>query len=209
MGPRPEPTQIVHFTHLRNLPGIVEEGIWSDADCRDRGLTEFEVGDLDIRERRLNLPIGCGPGGCVGDFVPFYFGPRSPMMFRLKKTDEQFLAEYDEIIYLVTRVEDVLDAGCGWVASDRNAALSLAEFVDELDDLDDHISWDVMRAQYWGDFTDGKDRRMAEFLVHESVPWECVRAIVVRSEATKRAVESLLVGVTHRPAVSVRGGWYF
>lgn len=209
MSPRPEPTTIVHFTHVRNLPGMVQHGLRSDAVCRGQGLTQVEVGDLDIRERRLTLPVGTGPGGFVGDYVPFYFGPRSPMMFRLRKTDEHFLAEYDEIVYLVTTIEAVEGAGRTWVASDRNAALAVADFVCTTAELDSHIDWDLIAAKYWGDYPDGKERRMAELLVHGSLPWGCVEEIVVRSEATRRSVSGLLAGAGHAPPVIVRGGWYF
>ncbi len=29
------------------------------------------------------MPVRCGAGGCVADYVPIYFAPRSPMMFRI------------------------------------------------------------------------------------------------------------------------------
>ena len=34
-----------------------------------------------IKQRRLSLPVKCHPGNCVGDYVPFYFCPRSVMLY--------------------------------------------------------------------------------------------------------------------------------
>lgn len=87
----PDRIRVFHFTHLRNLEGIITEGLWSDAACRREGLTEVEIGSAGIRERRLRLPVGdVGAGGYVGDYVPWYFGPRSPMMFTLTRNNYEY-----------------------------------------------------------------------------------------------------------------------
>ena len=206
----PDPIRIVHFTHLRNLPGILEHGLVSDAICRRHGLTQVEIGASGIRERRLMLPVGpVGPGGYVGDYVPFYFGPRSPMMYTLGRNNYEYREGFEEVVYLVTSVPRVLSLGLGWIASDRNAALTIAEFTDDATLLETHISWEVIRAKYWTDFSDGSDLRMAELLVHEFVPWAAVEAIVTKTAITKARVEALLEGADHVPPVSVRAGWYF
>ena len=102
---RPNPIRVYHFTHVRNLSGIVGSGLRSDADCRRRALTKVEIGSASIRERRLSLPVGdVGPGGCVGDYVPWYFGPRSPMMFTLGKNNYEYKQGFDEVVYLVSSV---------------------------------------------------------------------------------------------------------
>lgn len=206
----PEPIQIFHFTHLRNLAGIIQGGLRSDAGCRREGLTEVEIGSVSIRERRLQLPVGdVGPGGCVGDYVPWYFGPRSPMMFALSRNNYEFQEGFDEVVYLVSTVPTIVAMGGAWIASDRNAALALAEFVDAQADLPGHISWEVISARYWPDYTDGADLRAAEFLVHESVPWRAVEGIVTKNEATQAKARAMLEGSDHAPPVTVRGQWYF
>lgn len=200
MAHAPDPIQIYHFTHLRNLPGIVADGIHSDATCRREQLTQEEIGSNDIRERRLRLSVGeVGPGGCVGDYVPWYFGPRSPMMFTLGKNNYEYQQGFDDVVYLVSSVPTVIRHGCEWLASDRNAALNLAEFIDAEQDLEEHISWDVISATYWNNFVDGGDLRAAEFLVHGSVPWEAVELVATKTAATKAKVERLICDHRQRP----------
>lgn len=206
----PDPILVYHFTHIRNLPGIIEGGLRSDAVCRRDGLTQVEVGSAGIRERRLQLPVGdLGPGGYVGDYVPWYFGPRSPMMFTLSRNNYEYQQGFDEVVYLVSSVPRIIALGGQWVAADRNAALSLAEFTDSPAALPGHISWDVIEARYWTDFADGADLRAAEFLVRDTVPWEAVDAIVTKTEATRCMVEEMLRGLRHTPPVTVGRQWYF
>ncbi|GAA3908194.1 DUF4433 domain-containing protein [Actinoplanes auranticolor] len=74
---------IYHFTHIDNLEAIRTAGILRcDAVARE-GMTRTEVGAADIKESRRRRTIPIEPGGRVGEYVPFYFAPRSPMMYRI------------------------------------------------------------------------------------------------------------------------------
>jgi ssDNA thymidine ADP-ribosyltransferase, DarT len=206
----PDPIRVYHFTHIRNLAGIIDGGLRSDAACRREGRTAVEIGSAGIRERRLHLAVGdVGPGGYVGDYVPWYFGPRSPMMFTLNRNNYEYQEGFDEVVYLASSVPRIVSLERAWIASDRNAALALAEFTDDVDALTDHISWDVIAARYWTDFADGADLRAAEFLVHESVPWEAVEAIVTKTKGTCERVKTMVAGRDHCPPVTVSREWYF
>jgi len=206
----PDPIRVYHFTHQRNLAGIIAEGLRSDAACRRDGLTEVEIGSVGIRERRLHLPVGdVGAGGCVGEYVPWYFGPRSPMMFTLTRNNYEYQEGFDEVVYLVSSVPRIIALGCAWIASDRNAALSLAEFTDDEISLREHVSWDVIKARYWTDYPDGADLRAAEFLVHEVVPWEAVETVATKTDDMRDRVQAMLAGLDHSPPVIVRSQWYF
>ena len=119
--------RVCHFARLRKLAGIIEGGLRSDAACRREGLTEVEIGSAGIRERRLELAVGdVGPGGSVGDYVPWYFGSRSPTMFTLSRNNYEYQEGFDEVVYLVSSVPTIVTFGGEWIASDRNADLSLA-----------------------------------------------------------------------------------
>ena len=132
-----------------------------------------------------------------------------PMMFTLGRNNYEYQLGFDQVVYLVSSVPVLIDQGCSWIASDRNAALSLAQFVDDERELVEHISWDVIRAKYWNDYDDGCDLRAAEFLVHDSVPWEAIELIGTRTAPTRTEVKRLIAGQRHRPEVSVRPDWYF
>lgn len=201
---------LYHFTHLDNLPGIVAKGLV--ADGFDPGMV-VECADPGIKQRRRDLPVSAGPGGVVAHYVPFYFAPRSPMLYRIHRGGVQnYRHGQDELIYLVTRVSRIEALGLAWVATDRNAAVEPARFVEAAYRLADHVDWEVMAAQKWADTPDDgsrKQRRMAEFLVHRHVPWNALTHVATCSHAMAEKVRTLVDGGGHVPRVVVRPGWYF
>ena len=82
-GP-PVPPRIYHITHVDNLASILSHGgLLSDAEMIARGGPQVAVGMSTIKQRRLRLPVKCHAGDYVGDYVPFYFCPRSIMLYLL------------------------------------------------------------------------------------------------------------------------------
>src|SRR5687767_9037365 len=81
----PEEALIYHLTDVANLPDILSEGgLHSDAAMVEKDPTVIGYGH--IKERRLKqIRVPCCGGRFVGEFVPFYFCPRSPMLFTTNK----------------------------------------------------------------------------------------------------------------------------
>ncbi len=214
---------LFHFTHVDNLPGVIDAGaLLSDTVVCARGLLSNEAGDREIKQRRREQPVTCPPGGVVADYVPFYFAARSPMMFKLfKGSVPTFTGDHRDLVYFVSDVDRIVAAELAVAISDRNAAKALAEFSNDvavLGDLaaaaprSDFVDWPLMRAQMWSNTpSDGErmERRMAEFLVHETVPLDLLVGVGVRSEAHKVRIERLFerAGVSMR--VVVRSDWYY
>lgn len=203
-------TQIYHITHYDNLPRIVTSGgLW----CDRKSQPVVKIGHQHIKDRRLARPVPCNPGGCVGDYVPFYFAPRSPMLFAIHKGSVEGYAGGElEVVHLVTSVEAVAATGLGWVLSDGHADMApLSTFYNRLTDLD-KIDWDVMNSRYWSDTDedpDRKRRRQAEFLVHDFFPWKLIEGIGVYGDETAKRIRGIMEKVNHKPEVSIKRGWYF
>ena len=211
--PRPVPTPVLHFTHVAHLRAVAEHGLVADAVAQSRGLLTNEVGNRGIKERRRTRVVPVPPGGVVADYVPFYFAPRSPMMYSIYRGNvPEYVDGISPLVYLVTTVERLLELGCTVVTTDRNAVLGYADFHRSLDALDVSIDWPLMVATMWNDTIDEPDRmerRMAECLVHEVVPWEAFTEVHVRTAERKSEVKELLgPGVTANQ-VRVTPDWYF
>src|SRR5437867_12770070 len=74
----PARPKIFHITHVDNLRSIVAAGeLLSDASMIARGGPLAGIGMSTIKQRRLALPVTCHANDHVGDYVPFYFCPRS------------------------------------------------------------------------------------------------------------------------------------
>ena len=211
--PRPLPTTVVHFTHVSHLVSIVQNGLVADSRAHRDGLLSVEVGNIGIKERRQRRAVPIAPGGVVADYVPFYFAPRSPMMFVIHKGGvPTYSGGCDELVYLVSTVEAVAAVCPHVLFTDRNAVLELAAFDSDLNALGDLVDWPLMRASMWANTADDPDRkehRMAECLVHAEVPWSAFSGITARSAACARTAQAALDSLGSTTPVSVRSNWYF
>jgi hypothetical protein len=202
-------TPIYHISHLRNLERILSEGgLHCDRDAQTR--KSVNIGHMHIKERRLRREVPVGPKGTVGEYVPFYFAPRSPMLFAISRGAVEGYAEgQNPLIYLCSTVEAVDKAGLGWVFTEGHADMSFTDFFDDLDDLG-KVDWALMEERYWNDTNDDPDRkrrRQAEFLVHEFFPWELVSYIGVYDRSVAEAVGKVLNAGC--PKVGIEQGWYY
>ena len=211
-----DPLRIFHITHVAILPGIVTaRGLLSDARMITQGGPERAIGLSNIKQRRLTrLGVACHPGSLVGEYVPFYFCPRSVMLYILHKGNLPGL-DYQEgqepIVTLAADLAAVIDwadrAGVRWAYSSSNAGAAYTRFWADLDHLDE-LAWDDIRADDWRD-RQVKERKQAEFLVHDFFPWELIEEIGVCTPAMVERASALLRPGTHRPPVEVQSAWYY
>lgn len=59
----------------------------SDVAMIARGGPSASIGMSDIKQRRLGLPVKCHRSDKVGEYVPFYFCPRSIMLFLIHRAN--------------------------------------------------------------------------------------------------------------------------
>lgn len=210
---RPVPTPIVHFTHIDHLATVVEHGLLSDSAASAAGLLGMEVGNREIKDRRRRRQVPVPPGGVVADYAPFYFAPRSPMIFAISRgAVPEYQDGTEALLYLVTTVERLHEAGLVPVFTDRNAVLDITQFATNLATLDGLVDWTLMQATYWyntPEEPDRRERRMAECLVHQLVPWQAFGSIVTKNEERKAQVESILAGFDATIRVEAQPNWYF
>lgn len=201
---------ICHFTDIENLRGILKSG---QIQCHADAPTSVEVGDAGIKASRKQRPVPCGPGGMVGDYVPFYFGPRSPMMYKISRgTVDGVCADLDRLVYLVSSTEIAWEAGLRCVYTDGNAAVVITRFHDDPAMLADYVDFPLMKERYWMSTPEDPDRmrrRMAEFLVHGSFSVEHVRGIVTMTPEARESVIEIADGVGLTIKSASRSGWYY
>jgi len=204
---------IYHITNIRNLHSILARNeLLCDNQGKLHGLDIVEIAYEDLKERRACTPVPVGNDGCLADYVPFYFAPRSPMLFAIHKG---CVVGYDEgqtkILHLVSSVEEVVRRSRPFVFTDGHPVMMISQFYTNVDDLKE-IDWAIMRARYWADTIEDGDRRrrrQAEFLVHQAFPWDAVREIGVKNEKVKGEVLANLEGADYQPSVVVKPDWYY
>lgn len=135
---------LYHFTHVRNLDGISAHGLRADGLLPD---TAVECAEAGIKERRRLLPVPIAQHGTVADYVPFYFAPRSPMLYRIHHGDVSGYSDGQRnLVYLVTQASRIIQQRLAWVATDRNAALADSRYTADLEELSSHVDWEIMAA---------------------------------------------------------------
>ncbi len=205
---------IYHITHKDNLSGIVSMGgVFAQNQMEYESIEYADIAHKRIQDRRTETHVPCGPGGFLHDYVPFYFAPRSPMLYAIKMGNvEGCTTEQTDIIYLVSSAQTIkAEEEIGFVFTDGHGIMALSDFYYELEDLA-AIDWQIMKEKYWRDTQedpDRKRRRQAEFLIYRLMPWNLVEEIGVMNKRTEREIVDTISTASHRPSVTINSGWYF
>jgi hypothetical protein len=215
------PTQpkIYHILHEDRLASVLTSGcLLSDAVMSCQTGVGTVIGMSTIKARRLTMPVSCRPGTCVGDYVPFYFCPRSVMLYVIWQANHPELVYrggQDPIITLEADLHEVVDhaekAGKPWAFSLANAAARYVSFRANLADLAE-IRWDYVAATRWSGRAvspDVKEAKQAEFLLYGSFPWSLVRQVGVTGTAVRDRVAKRLADAAYSHPVHVRKDWYY
>lgn len=173
-----------------------------------------DISSQSVQDKRATkyVPIN-PPNGSLQDYVPFYFGPRSPTLYAIKQNPQDHGGVHQsELIYLATRAETIAQSGLSFVFTDGHAVVDFTEYFDNLADLN-QVDWGVVRGRYWHDHPDydpdRKRKRQAEFLVHQACPWEQIEEVGVFNHSMQQSIINLLKNFTQKPTVNVRRNWYY
>jgi hypothetical protein len=203
--PNPSDPELFHITHLGNLASILTDGgLYCDAVMASRqGVAR--IGDPAIKNRRLTWTLNLPTAAKVGDFVPFYFCPRSVMLYRVWQGHSSWNGGQDEVVHLVTRVSRVASVS-GCVFTDSNAATAYHRASTDLAALASTIDWSVMPLEWWNG--PPMTLRQAEFLVPGFVPWAAFERVVARSNSIAQRVLAATGSQSRAPLVHVDPAWY-
>lgn len=206
--------KIYHIVHVDRLPLILaDDGLLSDAIVTEKNLGQPTIGMSRIKERRLNeLSFSVYPDLRVGQCVPFYFCPRSVMLYMIYRGNHSELTYrggQNPIIHLELdgdRVVSWAEAhGLRWVFTTSNAGSRYFQDYANVEQLS-KIDWNAVNAKDWKDV---REQKQAEFLVETRVAWPLVERIGVIDQRMKEQTEALLIRHGHRTIVELLPNWYY
>jgi hypothetical protein len=196
------------MTHIENIPHILSNGV-THANSQFSNQFYVSIGDKTIITTRRTKKIP--DGRLLGDFIPFYFGVRSPMLYVVQNgfnSVPRTLAE--DIVYLVSSVQNVLDCKIDFVFTDGHAVDDLTEFYypPQIKEVDKIVDFHAAFAEFWSGTsdTDLKRKKEAEFLIFDNLPLNSIRGFVVYNE---KAQERLLTLGIKKQKVVVKKNFYF
>jgi len=212
--PVPPQPKIYHIAHVDRLPSIVAAGgLLSDAMVQAQALGGTIVGMNHIKQRRLTeLQLASHPSLFVGACVPFYFCPRSVMLYLIYQGNHPEMAYrggQGPILHFEADLNTVVAwanaQAVRWAFTLSNAGSCFFEDCNDLARLNE-INWTAVQARDWRAHKEGKQ---AEFLLEQHLPWHLIERIGVHSAVVYGQVVNALPVHGHRPPVEVRPDWYY
>lgn len=209
---RPKLYHILHVDRLRSV--LADAYLFCDARMANHQGGGTIIGLSGIKQRRLESLLVCHPGLHVGDCVPFYFCPRSIMLFLFYRNNHPELTYrggQEPIVHLEADLHRTIEWAQAhdqrWAFTLSNAGSSYFESRCDVDRLGE-INWTAVQNR---DFRDPnvKEGKQAEFLIERCFPWNLVERIGVHSQAVAQQVADALHGAEHRPRIEIKPEWYY
>jgi hypothetical protein len=214
MAAVPENPKIYHIVHVDRLASIIgANALLSDAQVAAQGAAGTTIGMSAIKKRRLQeLTLTSYPTLYVGQCVPFYFCPRSIMLYLIHQANHPELSYRGgqiPIVHLQADLKTCVDWANRnqrrWAFTLSNAGSYYFEDRNNLAQLIE-LDWVAISTSQWQLCKEGKQ---AEFLVEQSFPWHLIERIGVKTKNTYQKVTHLVQTAQHRPEVKLEPEWYY
>lgn len=209
----PDNPKIYHIVHVDRLASIItSEALLCDAQIIDQNTTGTTIGMSNIKQRRLTSPLTSHPTLNVGQCVPFYFCPRSIMLYLIFQANHLDLSYRGGQVPIV-HLEADLHASVDWAQQNaKRWAFTLTNagsyfFEDRCNLINlNELNWDAIHTTQWQACKDGKQ---AEFLMENSFPWHLIENIGVINQNIYTQVANIINSANHKPIVTIKPEWYY
>lgn len=195
------------ITHIDNIGHIVRCGIVkADSPLRDEHFVS--IGDRSIIDVRRGFRIN---GWRLNEFIPFYFGPRSPMLYVIQHGYNGVeKVDPERIVYCVIRLEDLVNNNIDCIFTDGHALSNLSSWYtkDRLPQIDSIVHYEDVYSSQWNSDKDIdlKRRKEAELLLKNDLPAVFIKGYVVYNEQARQTLINL--GIDEN-MIAVMPGYYF
>lgn len=214
MAEVPKDPKIYHIVHVDKLRSIIQDGfVFFDDIMRYKAPNGTAIGMNTIKDRRLTeLRLQSHQNLFVGQCVPFYFCPRSVMLYMLHRgnhTDITYHGGQQSIVHLEADLKSVVNwadaEGLRWAFTKSNAGAYYFEDLCDLERLRE-LDWSAIETHNWASRKDGKQ---AECLIEKRFPWQLVSRIGVHSQPTYTQVSVALKNAEYKPHAEILRNWYY
>lgn len=190
------------LTHIDNIPYIEQCGlVRADSPLRDPNYVS--IGDHQVMGIRASRDV---KGYHLNEYVPFYFGARSPMLYVIQHGYNGVArVEAENIVYCVIRLDDLIHDNIDCIFTDGHALSAFTSFYQKnmLSRIDEIVKYNDVFSSQWNieEDLDLKRRKEAELLVKQDLPAKYVRGYVVYNvKAQQQLISS---GVAPKKIVTV------
>ena len=200
------------ITHIENLDCILDSGLVTKHHTRANS-RYIHIGNPEVIGVRSDMPVRIIGYGVIGDYVPFYFTPRSIMLYNI-------ITGYRHPVVPKRKPEEILVIRCEikeltrlpyFFFTDGQGNDMVTRHFNDLAYLEE-IDWrSIQQSDFQktdGDF-DRSRRYQAEFLVRNEVPVSSVESLNVYNEQAARYVKQVLTGKNINLAINIQPQYFF
>jgi len=178
------------MTHIENIPHILENGI-THSKSLNANLNFVPIGDSSLISKRSEFLLDNGRK--LGEYIPFYFGVRTPMLYVVQKGFNMVASiPPEKIIYCVSSVQKIIDLKLDFVFTDGHAVdrLSMQYAINDIQNIDTIIDKNSIVSKYWIDENDldRKRKKEAEFLVLGDIAQSAILGYISYNEKAKNSL---------------------
>lgn len=177
--------------HIENIPHILQNGI-THSSSANANPNFVPIGNSGLISTRNNFLLNNGK--FLGDYIPFYFGVRMPMLYIVQNGFNMVTTTPAEnIVYCVSSVQKIVDLELDFVFTNGHAidSFSAQYMINDIPNIENLLDWEaIKKAKYWRDENDLdlKRRKQAEFLVLGDITIEGVLGYITYNEIAKKRV---------------------
>ncbi|MEC7753242.1 MAG: DUF4433 domain-containing protein [Bacteroidota bacterium] len=199
---------LYRMTHIANVPHILLHGI-THRTSANANPNFTPIGDPTLISTRDAFLLD--NGRTLGEYIPFYFGPRMPMLYVIQNGFNGVpVTHAQDIVYCVTSIQKVIDNNQEFVYTNGHAVDSFSSQFGPQDvaDIHNQVDFQAVKVRDWKNPNDLdlKRRMQAEFLLLGDLPFRSVLGFVVRNEAAKNQL--IRYGVAEQQ-IRIRSNAYF
>lgn len=208
--PKNKATSIYRIVHRDNLPIILEDKCLF-APNFGNSKEYISIGEEELIVHRDEIVVPVKPFGVLRDYVAFYFGVRSPMLYCIKNGFNVKKRPQEEIIYLVSSVQRIEKSNNQFVFTDGHAYAAFSMFFNNKNDLN-QVDWNVVNSVRWNNTdsdSDRKRRKQAEFFVHKSVNLKSIIGVAVYNEESFDYVSNIISTFNSPLDIKILPAWYY
>lgn len=186
---------LYRITHIDNIPHILSFGI-THQTSPNANPDYTDIGNASIIGKRHVATVVTvdNENLNLGNFIPFYFYVRMPMLYCIKNGFGVKQVNQEDIVYLVVEFKPIInDPERNSFFSDAHAVWRNAKFfgIRHIKSIDTILDCSAIHSNDWGFDNIIKERKQAEFLVDGDIPVEYIYAILCYNEKAKNRLEAM------------------
>lgn len=192
------------MVHIENIHHILQHGI-THKHSVNANPNFITIGDVSLIDTRSNRIVDVDNGELfalnsqkitLGDYIPFYFGVRMPMLYVMQHGGNfvEKATPAENIVYIACSLDKIIQSDVNYFFSDGHGTDGYTTFYDKskIQDLPKIVDWEAVNSSYWGgnENLNVKRKKQAEFLVADDLPSEFIVRFGCYNETAKKKLQT-------------------